>query len=82
MVVSAPLLALIGGAVSDGGREYACARLRLSRQCRACGRPHQAAMLYALEANEQIGKALHALRLAVDHEHFKAGASIEMRVAG
>ena len=43
---------------------------------------HQAAVLHAFEADEQVGEVLDAGGLAVDDEHFKAGVVIEMRVAG
>ena len=55
---------------------YALAMLRI-----ACGDGHhQAAVLHAFEADENVGEVLDAGRLAMDDEHFKAGIVVEMRV--
>ena len=42
---------------------------------------HQAAVLHAFEADENVGEMLDAVRLAVDDEHFKAGIEVEVGVA-
>ena len=42
---------------------------------------HQAPVLHAFQADDEVGKLLHARRLAVDDQHFKAGVVIEMRMA-
>ena len=49
-----------------------------------CVRGHghdQAPMLHAFQADDDVGKVLHARRFAVDDQHFKAGVEIEMSMA-
>ena len=41
---------------------------------------HQAAVLYAFEADENVGEVLDPGGISVDDQHFKAGIVIEMRV--
>jgi hypothetical protein len=42
---------------------------------------HQAAVLDAFEADDEVGKLLDAAGLAVNDQHFEAGIVVEMRVA-
>ena len=41
----------------------------------------QAPMLHTFQADDDVGKVLHARCVAVDDQHFKAGIEIEMSVA-